>query len=464
MPALAAAAAGLFALALFWPGFAEYDTVTQYRQVLTGRWDDWHPPAMVALWRVLTPLGPGAAPMFVVQIALYSAGLGLWAGALARGGRAGAAWLVAPLGFLPLTLGWQGVVLKDSQMLGALLAASGLVAWFRLTGRRVPAWAAAAAILLAGYATLVRGNALFATVPLVVLALPVRRWWARAALVAGGVLAIAALTPTINQRMFGAQSTGVATSLPVYGLAAIAVGTGPDQPSPFTPGERAAIVGRHCVKAFFWDPLGDPTRCGTVIARVQQAPGATLYRDFVREVARHPLVFAAQRIGHWNMTERWWVPAGLILAAPPEDNEPNDLRLARPGAAARWWQREPAALEAATPLGWPIGWTIVAALIVAAMARSETAAGRAALALAGSALMLEASFLLVSISSDLRYHLWPMTASALALLLAWPETGKRWRLAGAALLVAVAAAGIVARSSLPRAPATYRAMVDAPSG
>ena len=39
--------------ALFWPGVPMYDTVAQYRQVLGGPVDDWHPPVMVRLWQLL---------------------------------------------------------------------------------------------------------------------------------------------------------------------------------------------------------------------------------------------------------------------------------------------------------------------------------------------------------------------------------------------------------------------------
>mgnify|MGYP001002987693 CR=1 FL=1 len=42
------AATLLFAasLALFWPGYAEYDTLRQYEQVVSNQLDDWHPPIM----------------------------------------------------------------------------------------------------------------------------------------------------------------------------------------------------------------------------------------------------------------------------------------------------------------------------------------------------------------------------------------------------------------------------------
>ena len=100
------------------------------------------PPAMARMWSLLhAAFGGTSEPMFVAQMVLYWAGFGLIAAALARLGRGGAAAAVLAIGALPLFLGWQAVVLKDTQMLGAVLAACGAVAWWRLRGARVPVWA-----------------------------------------------------------------------------------------------------------------------------------------------------------------------------------------------------------------------------------------------------------------------------------------------------------------------------------
>ena len=80
---LAGAAAALLVAsvaALFWPGVPMYDTVAQYKQVLGGPVDDWHPPIMVRLWQLPHGIPPGAAPMFVLQVALYAAGFALLVG------------------------------------------------------------------------------------------------------------------------------------------------------------------------------------------------------------------------------------------------------------------------------------------------------------------------------------------------------------------------------------------------
>lgn len=452
--------------AAFWPGVAMYDTVAQYRQVLTNDVDDWHPPVMVRLWQLLHPLGRTSGPMFVLQAGLFALGFGLIVAALVRSGRWRAGVAAAVVALSPLLLGWQMVVLKDAQMLGALLAACGVVADYRLTNRRMPVIAAAAIAGLVIYATLVRANAAFATIPFVVLLLPVPMSLpARAALGLAAIAIVLAISPPINHRLFGASPSGVAKSQPLFDLAAIAVAT--DDPAPFSRTERAQIAARHCVKSFFWDPIADPRVCGPATERVNDQTETQLYAELARSAAAHPIAYALHRMRHWNSTERWLVAPNLPDAAPPVDAEDNNLGLGTPSSdIASSWQ-DAAAVEASTPLGWPIVWTIVGLLqLPAAWRRRAESAGSLALALLVSALTLEASFLVISIASDLRYHLWSMTASALALILLSNDLRhlrSEWIAVGF-LLAVVLSGGLFARSILPPAPDSYEAMIQAPSG
>lgn len=460
---------GALAAWVFWPGVVMYDSVAQYGQVLSGEFDDWHPPIMAWLWRALhLRFGGGAAPMLMLQVGLYSGGFALLAHALASTGRVKAALATIVLMASPLLLGWQVVVLKDAQMLGALMGAVGLIAAYKLRERRTPVVAFVVLVLLA-YATLVRSNAAFATVPLAFLLLPgASRMPVRIASIAVATLAVLAISPLINHRLLDAEPTTVAHSQPLFDLAGIAVRTPVSSPgAAFTPAERAQIVGRHCVKAFFWDPLGDDQACADATKRLDEEETGTLFRQLGAAALAHPLAYVHQRLAHWNSTERWLVPSGLPSAAPPGESEPNDVGLSSPGSR---WARTYQALagaEAGTPLGWPIVWTFVA-LVTASVAfeRRDDATGQLALALAGSALFLEASFLLVSIASDLRYHLWPMTSSALALILLLDGTPLRRApaLAAATLLAGIIGLGLYTRATLPIAPATYRAMIEAPTG
>lgn len=444
-----------------------YDTVAQYGQVLSNKVNDWHPPVMVRLWQLLRPLAPQAAPMFLLQAALYALGFGLLVAALARRARWKSAVAAAALGLSPLLLGWQMVVLKDTQMLGALVAAVGIAAHYRLRDRNIPFAAAAIMALLIGYATLVRTNAVFVTAPLAVLLL--RR---PASIAARGlaavitVVAVLAATPFIDHRLLDSAPSKVANSLPIFDLAAIAVSS-PASPSIFTRAERARMERLHCVKAYFWDPLGDPTACSAATGRLMAAPKEDLYRALAAGVAAHPLAYASHRLQHWNATERWLVEAGLPDAAPPIEAEPNDLGLETSSSAFAAGWRDVAAAEAASPLGWPVVWTVVGLwLLPIAWRRRAEQAGALALALLVSGLSLEASFFVVSIASDLRYHLWPMLAAPLALILLGDDLGaaRRQTMIGTALLILVIAGGIVARSWLPRAPDSYQGMIHAATG
>ena len=68
-----------------------------------------------------------------------------------------------------------------------------------------------------------------------------------------------------------------------------------------------------------------------------------------------------------------------------------------------------------------------------------------ALALAGSTLMLEASFGIISIASDLRYHLWPMLAAGLAFVLMVDRVDRRAAWIASAVLALLVASGASVR-------------------
>jgi hypothetical protein len=352
-------------------------------------------------------------------------------------------------------------------MLGALLAVVGIVAHYRLNGRKISAAAALIVAVLIAYATLVRANAVFATAPLAALLLPTRKSpMLSAGIVVMGTAAMLALAPVINHHLLRAERSDVVKSEPLFDLAGIAVRTPPDASSPFTPQERAQLLNRRCVQAFFWDSLTDPEGCEDVTERLLDQPARRLYQELARAALPHPLAYAAHRATHWNSTERWLVPPDLPEASPPDEAEQNDLRLSGPkGPATAAWQQA-AAVEAGTPLGWPIAWTVVAALLLpAAWRRRGEPAASTALAMIVSVLTLEASFLVISIASDLRYHLWSMTASALVLILLSDRfRSSRVFAVSAAILALVVAGGVVARRTLPPAPDSYEAMVRAPSG
>jgi hypothetical protein len=445
-------------LAVAWPGVALYDSVWQYRQALSGDYNDWHPPVMAHLWALLHPFGPGAAPMFVLQIIVYWLGLGLWGAGLAQRGRIVASVIVLAIGACPLFLGWQVTVLKDTQMAGAMLAASGLIAWWRLARRGMPVAAYVGAGVLLVYAMMVRSNAVFAVVPLVGM---LTSWSLLRRLAVGAVTVVLVLvvSPSINHRMLGAAQSGVTHAQPIFDLAGVAHFSGVVEPGGLLPEDLALIEARHCYKPFFWDPLADPRHCGAIAERLETVPVGSLGSMWIGAILHHPLAYGEHRIAHLNATWRFIVPSHLPNAAPPEGGEPNTIGLVNPGVAHVKLARA-GAWVAETPLGWPIVWIVIAGSVLLA-ASSRTGVERdLAVALAVSALTLEASFSVISIASDLRYHLWPMIASALAaVLIAGRPVSRRVLWIGGTMLVLVVGAGIVARFAMPPGPASYDAML-----
>lgn len=452
-------AATLFvaSLAVFWPGIAEYDTVRQYEQLLTGQVDDWHPPVMVRLWQVLLPLGGGTAPLLMLQLAGYWLGFALLAAALAETGRPRAGWAMLGIALLPPFLGWQAAVLKDAQMVGAALAATGLVAWWRLRTRALPRGAIVAVAVLFGYALLVRANAVFALAPLIAAMLPLRRLRHTACATIGIVAAVLALSGPINHDLLGAARSDVAQTQPLFDLAGIAARASSSNVAGLQ-GDRLRTA--HCVTPFFWDPLGDTPACVAAVARLKAQPAGDLYRQLAFAAAEHPRAYLLQRAAHLNMTWRWLVPADLPGAAPPSGGEPNGDGFTNPGAVATGWAWL-GGVTVLTPLGWPFAWLALALLLLAAAwRRPPTPARRLAMALLASAITLEASFAAISIASDLRYHLWPMIATALAaVLLADTPPSRRWTIIAAAVALPLAGGALLARAALPPSPQDYETLL-----
>lgn len=423
-----ALAAGLLCagtLAFFWPGVAMYDSVAQYQQVLSGAYDDWHPPVMARLWALLHLGWAGQAPMFALQILLYWIGLGLFAAALARRGAHIAAMGALALGLWPPFLGWQVEVLKDGQMAGALLAATGLAAWWRLQplpsrgtrdsrgGGTMPRWTFALVALLLVYATLLRFNAMFATVPLGVALLGgarLRRPLPRAAAILAGFALVVAIGPATNHRLLGAKPSGVERALPTFDLAGIAHHAGPAA-VPILPARLwQAAEARGCVTPLLWDPLADEDRCAFIANGLDEAaPGGRLFALWIETAARHPFAYAAHRLAHWNLSMRFWAPWQMPAAEPAATSEPNALGLGSPAPRIAPFQKLSGWL-AGSPLGSPMLWLAVA-LTMLVLVRQPLASG-----LALSAVASELGLLLVGIASDYRYHLWAMLATGLAAL------------------------------------------------
>lgn len=445
-PLMLLALAAAIETAAYWPGIMTWDATREYAQALSGRIDDWHPPSMIWLWRRLREVAPGPAPMLLIQLGLIFGGWGLlarWAWMRQRRGLAVGLGLCS---LFPIALAIEGAVLKDCLMAGLVLVAAALLAPPD-EARGWPARLGAAALLIA--AATLRFNAFLACLPWLVEAVP-GRWRAAnprrvAATVACGLVLIAAMP--IANHLIGASRSGVELSEVMFDLGGIGYESGVDVFPPLPVSDPVA-VNRRCYDPALWDPyswwVADPCPIGFAMVRASlAASGRNAYSVWLRAILHHPFAYAAHRLRHFNRNSRFLVadrPTRLV----PDQPDLNPWGYAPPADPARHAIDRIAAAMASTPLGWPIWWLALAAGVLIL-----PCGGFARLA-AGSAMLYGGGYLVFSVASDPRYHLWTMMAALLALATAAddlsirPPAARLWALAGMPLTT-VTLLGILAR-------------------
>ena len=434
-----AAALALFPLAAalllslsYWPGLVTYDSVRQYDQALSGAFDDWHPPMMEFIWRLVLPLWPSPAPMLLLQLGLYGAGMAgliLWA---LRRGRPGVALGIGLCACLPLSMALMGEVLKDCLMAGALMAAAALVLLSRESGN-IPARLGAG--LLVFLAATLRFNAFLAGVPILLMALgPVAlasrlRMMASAVLLAGLLLAA---MPLAN-RALDAQPSGVNLSLIIFDLAGITENSGQDAFPAMAAAHPVETV-RRCYTPVKWDSFSwwvDPL-CPIHFEKVRQAFNHTSVSAmpfWAMQILHHPIAYARHRLTHWNINARFLIHDDVERPAQRQ-SAPNEWNFHVTDNAALNMVDRATIGSAATPLGWPCMWMALALGVM--LAARPMASAPALRMLAGSALFYGLGYGLFSVASELRYYLWTMMAAAVAAVIALGDlpslpTGDRRR-------------------------------------
>ena len=429
-------------LAAFWPGIMVWDAIRQYGQALSSRYDDWHPPAMSWLWRQLMPLGAGPAPMLLLQLLLYWTGFALLAAAALRRGQPHTALATGLCAFLPIPFVLVGTVLKDSLMAGALLCAAGLIGMRRQDDR----WLGCAAAALIMAAATLRFNAVAACLPLLVATLPAS-WKNRPRRLAASVaacFALLALAMPAANRLLRAEPSGVQLSLVIYDLGGIGRMSDADAFPPLPLADPIA-VNRGCYDPVSWDSYSwwveRPCPVGFAMLRSAfAAHGLSPYRWWLAQILAHPFAYVTHRLAHFDRNTHFLVDddgalPGLSLRSDPNDwgfrLSPSRLRDTI-GAIAAW--------SGHVPIGWPIWWIALGLgclPLLRVLDREDPARP-----MMHSALLYAFSYLPLSVASEIRYHLWTMTGTAIAVAsvlcaLASGAPLSRRRLAAAFLSVTV---------------------------
>jgi len=419
--ALAAGALLVISIGLslsYWPGVMTWDSIRQYDQALSGHFDDWHPPLMNWIWRQLLPLAHGPAPMLLLQLAIWASGYGLLVGWALKRRRPVLAVVLAATALTPVAVALMATIVKDSLMAALLLAAAGLLAWRREGRGGLPAVLAGALIVVA---CALRFNGFLAGGPLLLALLPGRLRATPLRTAASGLAATALLLlpMPIANHLLKAEPSGVGLSLVIYDLGGITEHTGRDAFPPL-PVKDPVAVNRLCYTPVRWDPYADWGDDACTVgfdalqpAFQQQHIRPTLY--WARAILAHPLAYAEHRLQHFNLNTRFLVKGEVDRPVHDrsEDNPwsyqvtPNPVLHAVDALALA---------GEATPLDWPIVWIALALGLVILAPRLPSRG--VVLPLALSALLYGSGYLVVSVASELRYHLWTIIAALLAAVVA----------------------------------------------
>jgi hypothetical protein len=380
---------------------------------------------MAWIWRRLMFLQPGPAPMLVLQLSLYWAGLGLIALWAYRRRDPRLAVAVALVGWLPASLALTGTVTKDCLMAGALACATGLILW---AGEARPRWQRAAlsvaALAALMFAAALRFNAFLACVPLALAAVPrsftrtVPRMIVTAAAATAAFMAIGPAISTMVQ----AESTDVNLSLIIFDLGGITQRSGVSAFPDMSVRDPVA-VNRSCYDPNQWDGYSSwaAKPCPLGFDRFQSLvddDDVSPVSFWLHAIISHPVAYAEHRLDHFNRSTWFLVRAGPHFTAWTA-SVPNPWNFqVRMNGVLRAVSRY-ADIAARTPVGWPCFWIVVglAAFLLAACQGLELQF----VAIAASAPLYCLGYLLFGVATGMRYHFWTMTGAALAAVLVISE-------------------------------------------
>jgi len=156
----------LFYYVALYPGIYTYDSLMQYSQADSGRFEDWHPPIMAGVWRVLIHLFEVKESLFFAYYIEVVLSVGLFYYIIYKISEKNSIGLIFTTLVSPCYMIYAGHVWKDVGMAFSLLIAfslAGLAIIMKIN--KTIAFLAALPFII--YAITVRSNCLPAVVPLV---------------------------------------------------------------------------------------------------------------------------------------------------------------------------------------------------------------------------------------------------------------------------------------------------------
>ena len=407
----AATAAGYaLTLSIFYPGIMTYDARFVYEDIAKGVLGDWQSPVLTVLWRMIDPVAPGAASMFLLIATSYWLGFGLLAWALARRFTRLAVLLLL-LALLPPAFVFVGVIWRDVLFATVWLFAAAIA--FAVAERdawiRVPAQALALA--LCGFGVLLRPNALIAAPVLAAyIAWPTQMSPKRTAILfVPAIAGLFALVQVVYYEALGATRQHPLQSLMVFDLGGISHFAKQNQfPVSWSEPETALLL-NACYQPTQWDIYWRLEPCDFVMRKIEReeklfgTPAIT--EAWGRAIVRHPAAYLRHRAAFmWNFLGGDNLTMWVADIERPTQNVFAD----RPAFVALVSLHD---RLKSTPLFQAGAWLSVCLIACGfAWRRRETPEGAFALGTCGSAAVYVLSFLAVGVASDFRYAYWAVLA------------------------------------------------------
>lgn len=409
----------LLTLCVFWPGWMSFDSSAQYAQVLSGAYDDVHPPLMAAIWSLTDRWMPGPGGLFALHALAFWLGLVCVLSMYLRGWRLGLAALM--IGSWPPIALMVGHVWKDIGMVAALLLAlAAALRWRHYAGR---GWWLAAFLGLA-VAAAYRHNALAACLPLMLLMFRRAEGQRRLVPVLQFVLAAGVLLvlPSLLSRALTDEHKQAWPAVAIFDIAAVSIATNQqrvpieisaadlsveDLRQHFKPWANPSVFETGKIRLSFFVPYGP--RESNAVARA--------WFDAIREQPRA-----------W-LAHRWRLSKYLLFGPPAE--APRELAIVpmmlMPATATVQVQAADNAIVAAyvrfadrfwhTSVFWAAPYLALSLLIAIIAWRRAPRRWTPTLVLALSAWANALPLALISGSAEARYLLWTQVATLIAL--AW---------------------------------------------
>lgn len=410
---VASAGFGLTIL-VFYPGYITVDAQYVYAEAQAWRFGDWQSPAMAALWRLIDPLAPGPASMFLLTAALYWASFAILAHVALKYSR-WLAFLALALAFTPPAFLFLALIWRDVQF-GVIWLFAGTVAFAAAWSPQPRTLPRAIALGLIGFGVLLRPNAAIAAPLLATYAIWPTRFMQRSAVAYVPAAAFfVALVPLVYYGLLGAERQHPLHSILVFDLGGVTHFSGENQfPVAWSP-EQNALLTTRCYDPTHWDTYWHLEPCPFVMERLESPDdrlfgSGRLVSAWLDAVIAHPLAYLAHRA---TFMRQFLLRSNLAL--PVWDwQEPQSAYGRNPYFMPVLQLHN--ALQP-TPLFRPGTWLLAcAAICVLAFPRRHRPAVAFALAVSACAVLYVLSFAVLGVAADFRYAYWSVLAALAALI------------------------------------------------